>query len=99
MYKVYENVCFFLHKTLPFVYKRWYEDYLAVPVIKGYKSVNEKFAGGKETTTIEAYISDTGRGIQAATSHLLGTNFAKMFNIEFEGALTLFNPFYTYYIG
>ncbi|PFH37583.1 prolyl-tRNA synthetase (ProRS) [Besnoitia besnoiti] len=66
------------------LYARWYEECLAVPVIKGEKSENEKFAGGKKTTTIEAYIAENGRGIQAATSHLLGTNFAKMFEIEFE---------------
>ncbi|CBZ55652.1 putative prolyl-tRNA synthetase [Neospora caninum Liverpool] len=66
------------------LYRRWYEECLAVPVIKGEKSENEKFAGGKKTTTVEAYIAENGRGIQAATSHLLGTNFAKMFEIEFE---------------
>lgn len=68
-----------------FCCRRWYEDYLAVPVIKGEKSENEKFAGGKMTTTIEGIIPETGRGIQAATSHLLGQNFSKMFGIEFEG--------------
>ncbi|CDJ42472.1 prolyl-tRNA synthetase, putative [Eimeria tenella] len=66
------------------LYRQWYEDYLAVPVIKGEKSENEKFAGGKKTTTIEGIIPDTGRGIQAATSHLLGQNFSRMFSIEFE---------------
>ncbi|CDJ59817.1 prolyl-tRNA synthetase, putative [Eimeria maxima] len=66
------------------LYRQWYEDYLAVPVIKGEKSENEKFAGGKMTTTIEGIIPETGRGIQAATSHLLGQNFSKMFGIEFE---------------
>ncbi|CDI87469.1 prolyl-tRNA synthetase, putative [Eimeria praecox] len=66
------------------LYRQWYEDYLAVPVIKGEKSENEKFAGGKKTTTIEGIIPETGRGIQAATSHLLGQNFSKMFGIEFE---------------
>ncbi|CDJ51864.1 prolyl-tRNA synthetase, putative [Eimeria brunetti] len=66
------------------LYRQWYEDYLAVPVIKGEKSENEKFAGGKTTTTIEGIIPETGRGIQAATSHLLGQNFSKMFGIEFE---------------
>jgi len=44
----------------------------------------EKFAGGLYTTTIEAFIEPTGRGIQAATSHCLGQNFAKIFNIQFE---------------
>ncbi|CDI79387.1 prolyl-tRNA synthetase, putative [Eimeria acervulina] len=68
------------------LYRQWYEDYLAVPVIKGEKSENEKFAGGKMTTTIEGIIPETGRGIQAATSHLLGQNFSKMFGIEFEDA-------------
>ncbi|KAF8823014.1 prolyl-tRna synthetase (ProRS) [Cardiosporidium cionae] len=67
------------------LYRQWYEDYLAVPVIKGIKSENEKFAGGDITTTIEGYIQESGRGIQAATSHLLGTNFAKIFGIEYEG--------------
>ncbi|KAG0019015.1 hypothetical protein BGZ80_006416, partial [Entomortierella chlamydospora] len=50
----------------------------------GVKSENEKFAGGLYTTTIEGYIPTTGRGIQAATSHCLGQNFAKMFGISFE---------------
>jgi len=66
------------------LYATAYEDLLAVPVIKGVKSEGEKFAGGHETTTVEAYISASGRGIQAATSHYLGTNFAKMFGISFE---------------
>ncbi|XP_026193954.1 proline--tRNA ligase, cytoplasmic [Cyclospora cayetanensis] len=66
------------------LYRQWYEDYLAVPVIKGEKSEHEKFAGGKKTTTIEGFVPETGRGIQAATSHLLGQNFSKMFGIEFE---------------
>jgi len=61
-----------------------YEDLLAVPVIKGKKSEQEKFAGGLYTTTIEAYIPTNGRAIQAGTSHCLGQNFAKMFHIEFE---------------
>ncbi|GFE55384.1 prolyl-tRNA synthetase [Babesia ovis] len=65
-------------------YQKFYEEYLAVPVIPGEKSVEERFAGGKSTMTIEAYIPGSGRGIQAATSHLLGTNFAKMFDIVFE---------------
>lgn len=50
------------------------------------KSEKEKFAGGLYTTTIEAFVPATGRGIQAATSHCLGQNFAKMFGIEFEDA-------------
>ncbi|ORM40612.1 Proline--tRNA ligase [Babesia sp. Xinjiang] len=70
--------------TILKLYQRFYEEYLAVPVIPGEKSIEERFAGGKNTTTIEAYIPGSGRGIQAATSHLLGTNFAKMFGILFE---------------
>ncbi|KAI8358284.1 hypothetical protein B0O80DRAFT_277985 [Mortierella sp. GBAus27b] len=66
------------------LYRQVYEDLLAVPVIKGVKSEKEKFAGGLYTTTVEGYIPTTGRGIQAATSHCLGQNFAKMFNISFE---------------
>jgi prolyl-tRNA synthetase len=66
------------------LYRRVYEELLAIPVVKGKKSEKEKFAGGLYTTTIEAYIPANGRGIQAATSHCLGQNFAKMFHIEFE---------------
>ncbi|KAJ3373668.1 ribose-phosphate pyrophosphokinase 1 [Allomyces arbusculus] len=67
-------------------YRRVYEDLLAVPVIPGRKSEKEKFAGGLYTTTVEAFVPVTGRGIQGATSHCLGQNFAKMFNIVVEGA-------------
>lgn len=66
------------------LYRRIYEEYLAVPVIKGKKSELEKFAGGLYTTTVEAFVPNTGRGIQGATSHCLGQNFAKMFEIFFE---------------
>lgn len=65
-------------------YNRIYEELLAVPVVKGIKSENEKFAGGKMTTTVEAFIPTNGRAVQAATSHHLGTNFSKMFGIHFE---------------
>jgi len=57
---------------------------LAVPVIKGKKTEKAKFAGGIYTTTCEAYIAASGRAIQGATSHYLGTNFAKMFDVHFE---------------
>lgn len=67
------------------LYKRVYEDILAVPVIKGRKSENEKFPGGLYTTTVESFIAESGRGIQGATSHCLGQNFAKMFKIMVEG--------------
>ncbi|XP_020570832.1 LOW QUALITY PROTEIN: proline--tRNA ligase, cytoplasmic-like [Phalaenopsis equestris] len=66
------------------LYRRIYEEYLAVPVIKGKKSELEKFAGGFYTTSVEAFIPNTGRGIQGATSHCLGQNFAKIFEIDFE---------------
>ena len=55
-----------------------------MPVIPGVKSEKEKFAGGLYTTTVEAFVPHTGRGIQGATSHCLGQNFAKMFQIEYE---------------
>jgi len=66
------------------LYKGIYETLLCVPVIQGVKSEEEKFAGGLYTTTIEAFIPTNGRGIQAATSHCLGTNFSDIFGIEFE---------------
>ena len=65
-------------------YARTYEELLAVPVIKGRNSEKEKFAGGYYTTTIEAFIPTNGRAIQAATSHSLGQNFSRMFNISYE---------------
>lgn len=68
------------------LYARLYEELLAVPVIKGVKSEEEKFAGGYMTTTVEAFVPANGRGIQAATSHHLGNNFAKMFGISFQDA-------------
>ncbi|GLC45746.1 hypothetical protein PLESTB_000502900 [Pleodorina starrii] len=66
------------------LYRGVYEDVLAVPVTKGKKSKKEQFAGAFYTTTVEAYIPETGRGIQGATSHCLGQNFSKMFSIQFE---------------
>ncbi|KAL1655910.1 hypothetical protein SLS61_001473 [Didymella pomorum] len=65
-------------------YAQVYQDLLAVPVVKGTKTVNEKFPGADYTTTIEGFIPATGRGIQAATSHCLGQHFSKMFNITVE---------------
>jgi len=66
------------------LYRRVYEELLAVPVIPGLKSEKEKFAGGLYTTTVEGFIPTTGRGIQGATSHGLGQNFSKMFGIVVE---------------
>lgn len=65
-------------------YEYVYKNMLAVPVIKGKKTEKEKFAGGDFTTTCEVYISASGRAIQGATSHYLGTNFARMFEVCFE---------------
>lgn len=66
------------------LYAGVYEQLLAVPVVRGKKTENEKFAGGYYTTTVEAYIPSNGRGIQGATSHCLGQNFSKMFQITVE---------------
>ncbi|XP_029890836.1 bifunctional glutamate/proline--tRNA ligase isoform X6 [Aquila chrysaetos chrysaetos] len=66
------------------LYAQVYEDLLAIPVVKGRKTEKEKFAGGDYTTTVEAFISASGRAIQGATSHHLGQNFSKMFEIVFE---------------
>lgn len=66
------------------LYRGVYEDLMAVPVVPGYKTEKEKFAGGYQTTTVEAYISGSGRAIQGATSHNLGQNFGKMFDINFQ---------------
>ncbi|XP_074805341.1 bifunctional glutamate/proline--tRNA ligase isoform X5 [Natator depressus] len=66
------------------LYARVYEELLAIPIVKGRKTEKEKFAGGDYTTTVEAYVSASGRAIQGATSHHLGQNFSKMFEIVFE---------------
>lgn len=59
-----------------------YKELLAVPVIRGRKSEAEKFGGADYTLTVESYIKGSGRAVQAATSHSLGTNFARMFDIK-----------------
>ncbi|XP_053693447.1 bifunctional glutamate/proline--tRNA ligase [Sabethes cyaneus] len=66
------------------LYAKVYTDLLAIPVVRGRKTEKEKFAGGDYTTTVEAYISASGRAIQGATSHCLGQNFSKMFDIVYE---------------
>jgi len=68
------------------LYRKVYEDLLAVPVIPGTKTEKEKFAGGLRTTTVEAYVDGSGRAIQGATSHNLGQNFGKIYGIEVESA-------------
>jgi prolyl-tRNA synthetase len=61
-----------------------YEQLLAVPVVRGKKTVNEQFPGAHYTTTVEGFIPATGRGIQGGTSHCLGQHFSKMFDIKVE---------------
>ncbi len=64
------------------VYADFAENFMAVPVIKGLKSENERFAGAKDTYCIEALMQD-GKALQAGTSHFLGQNFAKAFDVKF----------------
>ncbi|MGC6470062.1 MAG: proline--tRNA ligase [Flavobacteriales bacterium] len=64
------------------VYSRFAEDFMAMPVIKGLKTENERFAGALETYCIEALMQD-GKALQAGTSHFLGQNFAKAFDVKF----------------
>lgn len=64
------------------VYATFAEQFMAVPVIKGAKSANERFAGALETYCIEALMQD-GKALQAGTSHFLGQNFAKAFDVRF----------------
>jgi len=64
------------------IYARFAEEYMAMPVIKGVKTANERFAGALETYCIEALMQD-GKALQAGTSHFLGQNFAKAFDVRF----------------
>ena len=64
------------------VYANFAENFMAVPVIKGLKSANERFAGALETYSIEALMQD-GKALQSGTSHFLGQNFAKAFDVTF----------------
>ncbi len=64
------------------VYADFAETYMALPVIKGVKSANERFAGAVDTYCIEALMQD-GKALQAGTSHFLGQNFAKAFDVKF----------------
>lgn len=65
------------------VYADFVENYMAVPVIKGVKTANERFAGAEDTYCIEALMQD-GKALQAGTSHFLGQNFAKAFDVKFS---------------
>ena len=64
------------------VYANFVENYMAMPVIKGVKSASERFAGALDTYTIEAMMQD-GKALQAGTSHFLGQNFGKAFDVTF----------------
>ena len=64
------------------VYSKFAENFMAMPVIKGLKSANERFAGALETYCIESLMQD-GKALQAGTSHFLGQNFAKAFDVKF----------------
>ena len=66
------------------MYKDLMENYLAIPVLTGKKTEKEKFAGAVYTMTLEAFMPD-GKALQMGTSHMLGQNFAKAFNIKFLG--------------
>lgn len=65
------------------IYAQFAEEWMAVPVIKGVKSANERFAGAVDTYCIEALMQD-GKALQAGTSHFLGQNFAKAFDVKFS---------------
>lgn len=65
------------------VYAKFCEEYMAVPVIKGVKTPNERFAGAVDTYCVEALMQD-GKALQAGTSHFLGQNFARAFDVKFS---------------
>ena len=67
------------------VYAEFAENFMAIPVIKGVKTETERFAGAEETYCIEALMQD-GKALQAGTSHFLGQNFAKAFDVKFANA-------------
>lgn len=66
------------------VYATFAEEFMATPVIRGNKSESERFAGAEDTLTIEAMMQD-GKALQSGTSHFLGQNFAKAFDVKFTG--------------
>jgi len=69
-------------KLMQEVYAEFAENFMAMPVVKGAKSESERFAGAEETYTIEALMQD-GKALQAGTSHFLGQNFAKAFDVKY----------------
>ncbi len=68
------------------LYQETYKNVLAIPTIKGQKTRKERFAGALNTLTLEGFIPEVGRGIQACTAHNLGQNFSKMFDIQYNDA-------------
>ena len=64
------------------VYAKFAEEWMAVPVVQGVKSETERFAGALDTYTIEAMMQD-GKALQSGTSHFLGQNFAKAFEVQY----------------
>ncbi|MDZ4744649.1 MAG: proline--tRNA ligase [bacterium] len=68
--------------TMLDIYARFAEEWMALPVVRGLKTVNERFAGAEDTYTIEALMQD-GKALQSGTSHFLGQNFAKAFDVKF----------------
>jgi prolyl-tRNA synthetase len=70
-------------KRMQDVYAQFAEEYMAMPVVRGTKSESERFAGADDTYTIEALMQD-GKALQAGTSHFLGQNFAKAFEVKFS---------------
>src|SRR5690554_1156582 len=70
-------------ETMLKVYAQFAEQYMAMPVLKGYKTASERFAGAVETLTIEALMQD-GKALQSGTSHFLGQNFARVFDVKFQ---------------
>ncbi len=72
-------------KTMIDIYAKFAQDYMAMPVVQGIKSAKERFAGALDTYTIEALMQD-GKALQSGTSHFLGQNFAKAFDVRFASA-------------
>lgn len=70
-------------ETILRIYAEFAEEHMAVPVLKGTKTASERFAGAVETYCIEALMQD-GKALQAGTSHFLGQNFAKAFDVKFD---------------
>ena len=76
------------------VYAKFAEEWMAVPVVQGVKSETERFAGALDTYTIEAMMQD-GKALQSGTSHFLGQNFAKAFEVTYlnkENKLSTYGP-------